>query len=93
MDAYTIWVYRRLGLVRCSAWLSVGWERASSARWIWPRGYMEEPLVLEQTGDFQQDVRAGTLAFLARFERRLRAEPGQWAVLERIWDSELEVES
>ena len=55
------------------------------------RGYMldaycEEPLELEKTGDFQQDVRAGTLKFLERFEKRLRADPGQWAVFERVWD-------
>lgn len=57
------------------------------------RGYMldaycEEPLELEKTGDFEQDVRAGTLKFLERFEKRLRADPGQWAVLERVWDQE-----
>jgi KDO2-lipid IV(A) lauroyltransferase len=48
--------------------------------------YCEEPLELEKTGDFEQDVRAGTLEFLGRFEKRLRADPGQWAVLERVWD-------
>ncbi len=48
--------------------------------------YMEEPLELEVTGDFPQDVRTGTLRFLERFERRLRADPGQWAVLESIWE-------
>lgn len=48
--------------------------------------YCEEPLELEKTGDFQQDVRAGTLKFLERFEKRLRADPGQWAVFERVWD-------
>jgi len=50
--------------------------------------FMEEPLELERTSDFQQDVRAGALAFLARFEMRLREEPGQWAVLERVWEDE-----
>jgi predicted metal-dependent phosphoesterase TrpH len=48
--------------------------------------FVEEPLELEKTGDFEQDVRAGTLEFLGRFEKRLRADPGQWAVLERVWD-------
>jgi KDO2-lipid IV(A) lauroyltransferase len=48
--------------------------------------FLEEPLKLEKTGDFEQDVRAGTLKFLGRFEKRLRADPGQWAVLERVWD-------
>jgi KDO2-lipid IV(A) lauroyltransferase len=48
--------------------------------------YMEEPLELKQTGDFELDARNGALEFLARFEKRLRAEPWQWAVLEAIWD-------
>jgi len=48
--------------------------------------FLEEPLELEKTGDFEQDVRAGTLKFLERFERRLRADPAQWAVLERVWE-------
>ncbi len=50
--------------------------------------FCEEPLELEKTGDFQQDVRSGTLKFLERFEKWLRADPGQWAVLERVWDGE-----
>lgn len=53
--------------------------------------YCEEPLELERTGDFEQDVRTGTLKFLERFERRLRADPGQWAVFERIWDGGREI--
>jgi KDO2-lipid IV(A) lauroyltransferase len=47
--------------------------------------HMEEPLELKQTGDFEADARNGTLEFLARFEKRLRAEPGQWGVLESVW--------
>lgn len=47
--------------------------------------YMEEPLELERTGDLEADVRRNALRFLERFERRLRAEPGQWAVLEAVW--------
>jgi lauroyl/myristoyl acyltransferase len=50
--------------------------------------FLEEPLKLEKTGDFEQDVRAGTLEFLARFEKHLRADPGQWGVFERVWDGE-----
>jgi hypothetical protein len=49
---------------------------------------MEEPLELKQTGDFEVDARNGALEFLARFEKRLRAEPWQWAVLESIWSEE-----
>ncbi len=50
--------------------------------------YMEEPLILEPSGDFETDVRTGTLRFLERFERRLRADPGQWAVLEAVWQTD-----
>lgn len=49
---------------------------------------IEEPLELTTSGDFQADVRANTLRLLARFEEHLRAEPEQWAVLERIWEKE-----
>ncbi len=47
----------------------------------------EERLKLERTGDMASDVRAGALEYLERYERRLRADPGQWAVLEAIWDT------
>ncbi len=50
-------------------------------------GFLEEPLDLERTGDLGRDVRTNALRFLARLERHLREDPGQWAVLERIWDS------
>jgi KDO2-lipid IV(A) lauroyltransferase len=49
---------------------------------------MEEPLKLVRTSDFDADVRAGQLEYLARLERRLSADPGQWMVLEAIWDNE-----
>jgi len=47
---------------------------------------MEPPLELERTGDSEHDVRASMLRYLEGYERRLRAEPEQWAVLEAIWD-------
>jgi lauroyl/myristoyl acyltransferase len=50
--------------------------------------WVEEPLRLERTGDFEADVRAGMLEYIERLERRLREDPGQWAVLEAIWDGE-----
>lgn len=43
------------------------------------------PLVLVRTGNFDADVRTNTQRLLALFEERLRADPGQWAVLEPIW--------
>jgi KDO2-lipid IV(A) lauroyltransferase len=46
---------------------------------------MEEPLDIKNTGDLAADARDGALQFLARFERHLRKDPGQWGVLERVW--------
>jgi KDO2-lipid IV(A) lauroyltransferase len=48
--------------------------------------WVEEPLVLTRTDDFEADVRAGMLEYIERLEARLRADPGQWAVIEAIWD-------
>jgi KDO2-lipid IV(A) lauroyltransferase len=42
-------------------------------------------LEMIRTGDFDADVRTNTQRLLALFEERLRADPGQWAVLEPIW--------
>ena len=53
--------------------------------------WVEKPLALEPSGDLERDVRAGMLEYIERLERRLRADPGQWAVLEAIWDGEEEV--
>jgi KDO2-lipid IV(A) lauroyltransferase len=49
--------------------------------------FIEEPLAIDRTGDLQADVRSGMIQYIARLEARLRDEPEQWAVLERIWDS------
>jgi KDO2-lipid IV(A) lauroyltransferase len=48
--------------------------------------WVEEPLQLKQTGDTQSDVYAGMMEYIQRLEARLRVDPGQWAVIERIWD-------
>jgi KDO2-lipid IV(A) lauroyltransferase len=48
--------------------------------------WAQEPIEIERTDDLQADVRAAMLLYLERLEERLRAEPGQWAVFERIWD-------
>lgn len=49
-------------------------------------GECEAPLKIERTGDLQADTRAAMLQYIERLEARLRAEPEQWAVLERLWD-------
>ena len=46
------------------------------------------PLELVRTGDLDEDVRANGRRLLDLFEEQLRADPGQWAVLEPIWRTE-----
>jgi len=48
----------------------------------------EPPIEIERTDDLQADVRTAMLEYISRLEARLRAEPDQWMVLERIWDAE-----
>lgn len=48
--------------------------------------WVEEPIPIQQTGDFEADVRAAMLEWVARLEARIRATPEQWCVLERVWD-------
>jgi KDO2-lipid IV(A) lauroyltransferase len=55
--------------------------------------WVEEPLEMAQTGDFQADVYAGMMEYIERLEARLRADAGQWAVIEAIWDGEAEAGS
>jgi KDO2-lipid IV(A) lauroyltransferase len=47
--------------------------------------YFEEPVELVDTGRPKEDAKTNAQALLARIEPWLRAEPGQWMVLERIW--------
>lgn len=47
--------------------------------------WLESPLEIETTGDFETDVRANTARFLRLFEKHLAQTPGQWTVLEAIW--------
>ncbi len=60
--------------------------------WAWRidgfrfRARVGPPLELVRTGDFDKDVRLNAERLLALFEGHLRAYPGQWAVLEPIWE-------
>jgi len=60
--------------------------------WAWRiddfrfRAVIGPPLELVRTGNFDEDVRASAQRMLAVFEQRLRSDPGQWAVLEAIWN-------
>jgi KDO2-lipid IV(A) lauroyltransferase len=49
-------------------------------------GNVEEAIEIERTDDFQADVRTAALKWIERYESYVRSDPGQWAVLERLWD-------
>ena len=49
------------------------------------RVQIEPPLEVVRTGDMDADVRANAQRVLAMLEEQIRSDPGQWAVLERIW--------
>ena len=60
--------------------------------WAWRidgfrfRARIGPPLEVMRTGTFDTDVRVNAERLLALFEGHLRAYPGQWAVLEPIWE-------
>jgi KDO2-lipid IV(A) lauroyltransferase len=47
--------------------------------------YIESPLELEETGDFEQDVRANLGKVVARMEDWIRRYPEQWLMLHPVW--------
>jgi KDO2-lipid IV(A) lauroyltransferase len=49
------------------------------------RAVIGPPMELVRTANFDEDVRENAKRLLVLFEDRLRADPGQWAVLEPIW--------
>jgi KDO2-lipid IV(A) lauroyltransferase len=61
--------------------------------WAWRvdgfrfRSVIGPPLALVRTDDFDEDVRTNARRLLALFEFKLRSDPGQWAVLESIWEA------
>jgi KDO2-lipid IV(A) lauroyltransferase len=50
------------------------------------RATIGPPLAISRTDDFDADVRAVACQVLDLLEQRIRSAPGQWAVLERVWD-------
>ena len=46
---------------------------------------VEPPLKLEQTGDFERDVRVGVRKVVARMESWISRYPEQWIMLYPIW--------
>ena len=61
--------------------------------WAWRvdgfrfRSVVGPPLELVRTGNFDEDARTNARRLLKLFEFKLRSDPGQWAVLESIWDA------
>jgi KDO2-lipid IV(A) lauroyltransferase len=50
--------------------------------------FLEAPLELVNSGDSQTDLKTNVRRLLERFEAHLRRDPGQWTVLETVWDKE-----
>lgn len=50
--------------------------------------FLEPPLELVNSGDPQADLKTNVRRLLERFEAHLRRDPGQWTVLETVWDTE-----
>jgi len=69
--------------MRTGAALIPGWVRRVSNFKV--EAAIGPPLPLVLTGNADEDVRTNTARLLALFEQHLRADPGQWSVLDRIW--------
>jgi lauroyl/myristoyl acyltransferase len=54
--------------------------------------FLEPPLELVNSGDPQADLKTNVRRLLERFEAHLRRNPGQWTVLEAVWDTEKDEE-
>ena len=50
--------------------------------------FIEPPLELVNSGDPQADLKTNVRRLLEQFEAHLRRDPGQWTVLETVWDGE-----
>jgi len=50
------------------------------------RVYVEEPLFLTPSGDFERDVREGARRIVTLMERYIRAYPDQWLAFQPVWD-------
>ncbi len=46
----------------------------------------EPPMEMIVTGDHEEDLRTNTLRITAAVERCIRGDPGQWLVMESIWN-------
>jgi len=50
--------------------------------------FVHPPMEITRGGSLEEDVLANTLRFLQILETYVRRDPGQWIVLEAIWDTE-----
>jgi len=48
--------------------------------------FAEPPLEMTATGDPEEDIRTNTLRIIAAMEQYVRQDPGQWIVLESVWE-------
>jgi lauroyl/myristoyl acyltransferase len=48
--------------------------------------FADPPLEMVVTGNLEEDLRANTLKIIAAIEKYVRQDPGQWIVLESIWE-------
>jgi KDO2-lipid IV(A) lauroyltransferase len=69
--------------MRTNSVLIPGWVRRTGGFKVHAK--IGPPLELIRTGNRDEDLRLNTARLLALFEEHLKADPGQWSVLERIW--------
>ena len=71
----------KFGAVMQPMWV----QRLPNARF---RVVVDEPIVLEHTGDREHDVRAGVTAINAYVEARVRERPAEWFWVHKRWPQE-----
>ncbi len=74
--------------IRTNSVLMPGWVRREGGFKI--RAEIGPPMPLVVTGDRDADLRLNMKHLLARFEKHLKEDPGQWSVLDRIWPDDLQ---
>lgn len=73
--------------MRTNAVLIPGWVRRENGFKV--RATLGPPMPLVVTGNAEDDLRVNTQNLLARFEKHLKQDPGQWSVLDRIWPDDV----
>ncbi len=74
--------------MRTGAVVLPGWVRREGGFKV--RAVIGPPMPLVITGDAGRDLRVNTANLLARFEKHLQQDPGQWSVLDRIWPDDID---